>query len=125
MNELVINLIAVVASVVVAYLLFFIETKRKEISAKTDNELYQKYIDQIASTISAVVARTNQTYVDELKKEGSFDIAAQEKALHETYNAIYDLLTDESKKYLEMITNDIPLYLMTQIEAEVKIQKTI
>lgn len=123
MNELVINLIAVLASLIVAYLLFFIETKRKDMLTKTDNELYKKYINQVSETISSVVTKTNQTYVEALKAKNEFDLDAQKVALQATYDEIYSLLTAESKLYLEDVTTDIPLYLMAQIEAEVNKQK--
>jgi len=51
-----------------ALLIAYINTKRKEIEVKTDNELTAKYLNMLADTIIDCVTATNQTYVDSLKE---------------------------------------------------------
>jgi hypothetical protein len=63
-----------------AYLISFVKNKIKLLQEKTDNELADKYLEMLNSTIEQCVIATNQTYVEALKREGSFDLEAQKKA---------------------------------------------
>ena len=55
------------------YLIVFIDTKRKELKERTNNDLANKYIDMIYNTVTNCVIATNQTYVDSLKEQGKFN----------------------------------------------------
>lgn len=57
-------------------LITYINTKRKEILATTDNETTAKYLNMLADTIVDCVTATNQTYVNSLKESGTFDETA-------------------------------------------------
>ena len=109
--------------VLTAYLVAFIRSKSKELSAKTDNENAQKYIAMLGETISACVIATNQTYVENLKKDQLFDAEAQKEAFQKTYDAVMAVLTDEAKMYLASIYGDLTIYITNKIEAEVKLNK--
>lgn len=109
--------------VLTAYLVKYINVQKEKIKAQTENELIDKYIDQLADTISVCVIATNQTYVEALKKEGKFDKEAQLKAFDKTKNAVLATLTEESKKYLALAYGDLNKYINTQIEAQVNINK--
>lgn len=109
--------------VLTAYLVAFIRSKSKELSAKTDNENAQKYIAMLGETISACVIATNQTYVENLKKDQLFDAEAQKEAFQKTYDAVMAVLTDEAKMYLASIYGDLTTYITNKIEAEVKLNK--
>ena len=109
--------------VLTAYLVAFIRSKSKELSAKTDNENAQKYIAMLGETISACLIATNQTYVENLKKDQLFDAEAQKEAFQKTYDAVMAVLTDEAKMYLASIYGDLTTYITNKIEAEVKLNK--
>ena len=66
--------------ILVKYLVDFLSVKRDELKSKTSSEIADKYIDMIYETVSMCVIATNQTYVDSLKKAGTFDAAAQKEA---------------------------------------------
>ena len=102
-----------------------IRVKSKEITAKTENDKADKYIDMLAETISACVIATNQTYVEVLKKQNAFTAEAQKEAFNLTYNAVMSILTDDAKDYLAEIYGDISAYITNKIEAEVNINKNI
>lgn len=102
------------------FLINFINKKTNEVKAKTNNELVQKALTILETTVINAVQTTNQTYVDSLKKENIFDVNAQKKAFEETYNAVVNSLTEDTKKGLEQITNELPLYITQLIEAKVK-----
>ena len=105
------------------YLVTFIHAKKQELLSKTKNETQKKYIEMLDKTITECVLATNQTYVEALKKAGSFDDEAQKQAFKLTYEAVMAILTDDVKEYLTNIYGDLQSYLTNRIEAEVKAQK--
>jgi hypothetical protein len=111
--------------VLTAYLVKFINVKSSELAASRKNELEKKYIEMLNDTITDCVIATTQTYVDSLKKEGSFNIEAQKVAFAMTYEAVVRLLTDEATEYLNAAVGDLNLYITQKIEAEVNLNKTI
>lgn len=106
-----------------AWLISFINTKKTEINLKTNNELVEKYVTMLADTITNCVIATNQTYVENLKKDKAFTAEAQREAFDKTYNAVMDILTDEAKEYLAEIYGDLSAYITQRIEAEVALNK--
>ena len=110
--------------ILTAYVVKIVNAKLEEVSASRKNELEKKYIDMLNDTISDCVIATTQTYVESLKKQGSFDADAQKKAFNQTYGAVMGILSEEAKKYLNEAIGDLNLYITQKIEAEVKINKT-
>ena len=110
--------------ILTAYVVKIVNAKLEEVSANRKNELEKKYIDMLNDTISDCVIATTQTYVESLKKQGSFDAEAQKKAFNQTYGAVMGILSEEAKKYLNEAIGDLNLYITEKIEAEVKINKT-
>lgn len=105
------------------YLIVLINAKIKELKKQSDNDLEKKYLDMLNDTITDCVLATNQTYVNELKKQGKFDIDAQKIAFQKTYENVMALLTDEAKKYLAEALGDLQTYVNNKIEAEVLLNK--
>ena len=110
--------------ILTAYVVKIVNAKLEEVSANRKNELEKKYINMLNDTISDCVIATTQTYVESLKKQGSFDAEAQKEAFNQTYNAVMGILSEEAKKYLNEAIGDLNLYITQKIEAEVKINKT-
>ena len=109
--------------ILTTYIILYIQTKKKEIQIKVNNDLADKYIAMVSDTITACVVATNQTYVEALKKENAFTAEAQKEAFNLTYNAVMEILTDEAKIYLKEIYGDVSKYITNKIEAEVNISK--
>lgn len=101
------------------YLVSWISTKAEELKTKTNNELYNKYIDMLNQTVTNCVMTTQQTYVDSLKKQGKFDLEAQKKAFEDTYKAVLELLPSEARNYLQSISLDLNEYIKSMIETRV------
>ena len=106
-----------------AWLISYINTKRKQLVDKSKNDIMDKYINMLADTITNCVIATNQTYVENLKKENMFTAEAQKEAFTKTYNAVMDILTDEAKDYLTEAYGDLSAYITQRIEAEVSLNK--
>ena len=101
------------------YLVTLLKAKTKEITDRIENDKADKYIYMLSNTITKCVTATNQTYVDNLKKENAFTKEAQLKALEMTADAVLAILSDEAKTYLPTIVGDLNTYILTQIESEV------
>ena len=110
-------------AVLTGYLVQWIKAKTAEATEKNRKDVFDKYITMLGETITKCVSATNQTYVDALKKAGSFDAEAQKKAFELTMDAVLSLLGKDAIAYLGAIHGDLTGYLTTLIEAEVKAQK--
>ena len=109
--------------ILTTYIVKYIQVKSAEITEKTDNAIADKYTVMLADTITACVLATNQTYVEALKKQGSFDAEAQKTAFNMTLNAVMNILSDDAKKYLSEAFGDLNSYITSQIEASVNVNK--
>lgn len=110
-------------AVLTGFLVQWIKAKTAEATEKNQHDVFDKYITMLGDTISKCVSATNQTYVDALKKAGSFDAEAQKTAFNMTLNAVMNVLGKDAIEYLSAIYGDLNEYLTTLIEAEVKAQK--
>lgn len=109
--------------VLTVYITSLIQKKTQEITKEADNEIANKYINLLSETITQCVIATNQTYVESLKKSGSFDAEAQKEAFRRTYESVMNILTVEAKQYLANIYGDLDKYITSKIESEVNINK--
>mgnify|MGYP006988850046 CR=1 FL=1 len=107
-----------------AFAVKWINAKSEEIKTKTDNELYQKYLEMLTKTITDCVIATNQTYVNALKNQNAFDKKAQQEAFKMTYEAVLNILSEEAKEYLQDVMGDFNDYVVQKIEAEVAVNKS-
>lgn len=128
MNEQTLNLLFTVVIIpllgaLTTFAVKFLNAKANEIKGKTNNERAQYYMDMVLSTVTDCVIATNQTYVESLKKAGSFDTEAQKEAFQKTLDAVLAILTDDAKEYLVAATGDINVYLTSLIEAAVNSNK--
>lgn len=101
------------------YLITLINTKKDEIKKQAKSETTKKYIEMLDDTIINCIIATNQTYVDALKKAGSFDAEAQKHAFKLTYDAVMAILTDEAQVYLNEAIKDLNVYITNKIESGV------
>lgn len=109
--------------VLTAFAIKFIKAKEAEINTKHDNEILKKYTTMLSETIVDCVIATNQTYVESLKTQGSFDAEAQKIAFQKTFDSVMAVLSAEAKEYLTAAYGDLTAYITTKIEAEVKLNK--
>lgn len=109
--------------ILTTFVVTWIKKKSAELQLKTNNELYNKYIEMLTNTITNCVIATNQTYVDSLKDENAFTVDAQKKALTMTYENVMQILSTDAKEYLSNAVGDLEAYIKNLIEAQVKINK--
>ena len=108
---------------VAGFIVTWVNAKRKEALAKTDNEVAQKYINIAADVINSAVITTTETYVKSLKNQNLFDATAQQIALEKTKSAVIDTLSNEAKTHLRGLYGDLNKYIESKIEEAIKNNK--
>lgn len=94
----------------------FIDIKIEEIKDKK----VKKVLSQVTDTIINSVDTVQQTFVEDLKKNGEFTKAAQEQALEKASQMIREQLTNEVKQVIVDNYNDIEMFITSQIESYIK-----
>lgn len=116
--------------ILTTFLVSFIKTKKEEVlnkisADKTEEQKknLEKYLNLVETTVVDCVQATNQTYVETLKAEGSFDAEAQKVAFNKTLESVLSILSDDAKEYLTEIFGDLNTYLTNLIESKVNTSK--
>lgn len=109
--------------ILTTFLVTFIKKKIGEIQEKSDNEIFNKYMEMLKDTVVECVIATNQTYVNALKDKDVFDEAAQQEAFKRTYNAVLEILGKDITDYLNNSMGDLNTYIIKLIEAQVNKNK--
>ena len=84
---------------------------------------YSEIIYGLENIVSKAVITTNQTFVNELKKQGKFDKEAMQEAYRKTYESIIASLSQSFFEYLDEETIDIDALLKNMIETSVNWNK--
>lgn len=120
MNEIVVNVIAVVVTSVVIPLVTLLGAKLTQwINGKIKDDETKKVIEEINQIISSNVSFVFQTYVENLKKKDKFDDKAQSYALRYAQEKILNDLGDIAKEYILEHYGDMNGWITTQIEAKI------
>lgn len=129
MNEAVFNLLMAVVTAAVtalsAFVAAFVKKKGEQAAAETNSTLLKDVIEEVTGIVSIAVSAVSQTYVDELKKAGSFDAEAQKQALAMALAACIKAISPATKAFIEETYGDLTEYLTTYIEAAVRKQKAL
>ena len=115
--------LTVVVPIVSAHLVSFINKQAEVAQARQENEAVARYISEISMAVTNAVLFTSQTYTDEARRTGSFDIGKQKQALALAIEMAKGSLTVDALDFISMAYGDLQAYLTLQIEAEVKAQK--
>ena len=84
---------------------------------------YSEIIYSLENIVNKAVITTNQTFVNELKKQGKFDKEAMEEAYRRTYESIVASLSQSFFEYIDEETVDIDVLLKNMIETSVNWNK--
>ena len=93
-------------------------------AAESAPSKYSEIIYGLENIVNKAVITTNQTFVDELKKQGKFDKEAMQEAYRRTYESIIALLSQSFFEYIDEENVDIDMLLKNMIEASVNWNKT-
>ena len=124
MNEIIINIISVVVTSIVLPLISIAGAKLIQfINSKIKNNKAADFLTTATTIVINAVRSVFQTYVEALKKEGSFNKDAQIIALNKAKDIALTQMTDEVKEYLVKTYGNLDSWLDTNIEATINILK--
>lgn len=133
MNGALYTVITIALPVLAKYCITFIQNKIEAVQAEKikseaeklgiDVNLLNKYIDMAEDAVYKAVMDTNQTFVDELKKQSTFTKEAQIEALNKSLDKAKANLSEDAKKVLVEAYGDLNAYLTTSIEALIRTTK--
>ena len=120
LNELLLVIIIPLLGILTKYIVSFLQVKVDDLKSQKeikDNAILQKYVDEIEEVIVKSIKTTNSTFVDNLKKNGTWSKENFETAFNMTKDSVMKLLTDEKKELIKSMYEDIDTYLKATIEA--------
>lgn len=124
MNEILLNILSVVVSAVVLPLISLIGAKLVSfINTKINDEKTSKLLTKATEIVTNAVRSVFQTYVEALKKNGTFDKDSQLNALNQAKNIAISQMTDEVKDYISATYGNLDNWLTTQIESTINLLK--
>ena len=124
MNEIIINIISVVVTSIVLPLSSIAGAKLIQfINSKIKNNKAADLLTTATTIVINAVRSVFQTYVEALKKEGSFNKDAQIIALNKAKDIALTQMTNEVKDYLVTTYGSLDSWLDTNIEATINILK--
>lgn len=124
MNEIIINIISVVVTSIVLPLISIAGAKLIQfINSKIKNNKAADLLTTATTIVINAVRSVFQTYVEALKKEGSFNKDAQIIALNKAKDIALTQMTDEVKDYLVTTYGSLDSWLDTNIEATINVLK--
>ena len=100
-----------------------ITSKIAKNAAESAPSKYSEIIYALENIVNKAVITTNQTFVNELKKQGKFDKEAMEEAYNKTFNSIVASLSQSFFEYIDKETIDIDTLLKNMIETSVNWNK--
>lgn len=89
------------------------------VKAKTKNEKVNEVLHRVRNLVQDAVLTVQQTFTEQLKKDGKFDKEQQKIALQKAIDIILANLTEEAKDILNEIYGDIYKWLEVQIESTI------
>ena len=124
MNDILINILSVVVTAVILPLISFAGTKLiAYLNAKVKDENAKLHLTSATTIVTNAVLTVFQTYVDSLKKSGSFDANAQVIALNKAKDIALSQMTQEVKDFITKNFGDIDNWLTIQIESSINLIK--
>ncbi len=124
MNEIVVNVIAVVVTSVVIPLITLLGAKLTQwINGRIKDDETKKVVEEINQIVSTNVSYVFQTYVENLKKKDKFDEKAQSYALRYAQEKILNDLGNLAKEHILEHYGDINGWITTQIESTIYLLK--
>lgn len=87
------------------------------------NNNAKNILNSLLTLVKNSVLEIQQTYVDTLKKQGSFDIKAQKIALQKCYDKVIANMPKEMENWLRNNYNDIETFIKGLIESQIGLLK--
>jgi hypothetical protein len=103
--------------IVMAYVVSYLKVKRNEKLQGIDNTYVKDTLVDVTNIIINTVDTVGQTYVDNLKKNGKFNVDEQNIALQKAITQTKDLLSLDATNLIVEKYCDLDLYIRNTIES--------
>ena len=113
------NILIPLLITIITICICMITSKVAKNAAESAPSKYSEIIYALENIVNKAVITTNQTFVNELKKQGKFDKEAMEEAYNKTFNSIVASLSQSFFEYIDKETIDIDTLLKNMIETSV------
>ena len=124
MNEIILNIISVVVTAIILPLISYAGARLITwLNTKIKGENAKQQLTVATDIVTNAVRSVFQTYVETLKKNGTFDKESQKAALIKAKNEALAQMTDEIKEYITKNYGDLETWIVTQIESTINILK--
>ena len=128
MNEIILNIISVVVTAVILPLISYAGARLITwLNAKIKDENAKQQLTVATDIVTNAVRSVFQTYVEVLKKNGTFDkLGTLTYRVGSSIKAKKDALaqmTDETKEYITKNYGNLETWIITQIESTINILK--
>lgn len=124
MNEIILNIISVVVTAVILPLISYVGARLITwLNTKIKDENAKQQLTVATDIVTNAVRSVFQTYVEALKKNGTFDKESQKAALIKAQNDALAQMTDETKEYITKNYGNLETWIITQIESTINILK--
>lgn len=124
MNEIILNIISVVVTAVILPLISYAGARLIAwLNAKIKGENAKQQLTVATDIVMNAVRSVFQTYVETLKKNGTFDKESQKVALIKAKDDALAQMSDEIKYYITKNYGDLETWITTQIESTINILK--
>ena len=124
MNEIILNIISVVVTAVILPLISYAGARLIAwLNAKIKDENAKQQLTVATDIVMNAVRSVFQTYVETLKKNGTFDKESQKVALIKAKDDALSQMSDEIKDYITKNYGDLETWITIQIESTINILK--
>lgn len=120
-TKLITTIIGILGTIITTILLPYVVNCLK---AKTNNETLKYVIDELNQTVVTGVDYIQQTFVEQLKKDGKFDSEKQKEALDKAVNVIWNDLSDRTVNFLKDNSIEIEKIIVKYIESYIASKKS-
>ena len=117
------NILIPLLITIITICICMITSKIAKSAAESAPSKYSQIIYGLKNIVNKAVITTNQTFVNELKKQGKFDKEAMQEAYRRTYESIVASLSQSFFEYIDRETIDIDALLKNMIETSVNWNK--
>ena len=109
--------------ILLGYGVSYLKAKRDEKLQNIDNIYIENTLKEVTDIIFNTVDNVSQTYVDDLKKQGKFEVENQKEALEKALNQAKDLMNNDMTGLVVEKYNDLDGWIRNQIEAYIRATK--
>jgi hypothetical protein len=123
LQPILVDLLIVVIGTATTYFINWLSKKKAQAIAQTNNTVVSSAMNQAEKVIDDCVKTVSQTYVDDLKKAGTFTKDNQANAYEKCKDAVMAVLSADTIAAIKTVVTDFETWLRTKIEASVSDNK--